>query len=188
MFMLNNMAAKKLNLGCGRNIKQGWVNLDLVSLPGVDIVHDVEKLPLPFKDEEFDEIRCDNILEHIEYIPVMKELHRILKPEGLLKIRVPHFSSRNNYVDPTHKKRFSIETFDFFVAESRAAREKGYYFDFRFSKIISRKIKFYKRGMFWPNRLVEPLINLRPGIQWWYESTYMCRLIPANDIVVELVK
>jgi len=182
------MDLKKLNLGCGRNVKEGWINLDCVGLPGVDIVHNIEKLPLPFDDEQFDEVRCDSILEHIEYIPVLRDLYRILKPGGLLKIRVPHFSSRNNYVDPTHKKHFSIDTFDFFVAESRFAREKDYYFDFHFSKITSRKIKFCKRGIFWPNRIIEPLINLGPRIQWWYESTYMCWLVPANDIVVELVK
>lgn len=180
------MSSKRLNLGCGRNIKKDCVNLDSVSLPGVDIVHDIEKLPLPFGDEEFDEILCENVLEHIEYIPILKDLRRILKPGGRLRIRVPHFSSRNNYVDPTHKKRFSVSTFEFFVEDSDHG--KDYYFDFHFSKIVSRKIKFYKKGIFWPNRIVEPLINLGPRIQWWYESTYMCRLIPANDVVVELVK
>ena len=180
------MRSKRLNLGCGRNIKKDCINLDSTNLPGVDIVHDVEKLPLPFGDQEFDEIICENILEHIEYIPVLKDLHRILKSGGSLKIRVPHFTSRNNYVDPTHKKCFSINTFDFFIADSY--HRKDYHFDFHFSKIASRKIKFYKKGIFWPNRMVKPLINLGPRIQWWYESTYMCRLIPANDIVVELTK
>ena len=59
------MSEKKLNVGCGANIKTGWINMDCVELPGVDVVHDIENLPLPFEDEEFDEIRCDNILEHI---------------------------------------------------------------------------------------------------------------------------
>lgn len=180
------MEIRKLNLGCGRNIKKDCINLDSVSLPGVDVVHDVESLPLPFGDEEFDEIRCDNILEHIEYIPVLKELHRILKPRGLLRIRVPHFSSRNNYVDPTHKKRFSIDTFDFFVEDSDHC--KNYYFDFHFSKITYRRIKFFKKGLFWGNRLIEPLVNLNRKAQCLYESTFLCRLIPANDIVAELIK
>ena len=177
---------KKLNLGCGRNIKKGYVNLDSVSLPGVDIVHDVEKLPLPFRDEEFDEIRCDNILEHIEYIAVLKDLYRILKPGGCVRIRVPHFSSRNNYVDPTHKKFFSMDTFEFFVANSKI--QKDYYFDFHFSKITHRKIKFFKKGLFWGNRLIEPLVNSSRKVQYLYESTFLCRLFPANDIVVELLK
>ena len=180
-----NMHSKKLTLGCGRNIKAGYVNLDKNNLPGVDVVHDIEKLPLPFHNEEFDEVLCENVLEHIEYIPVLRELHRILKGGGRLKIRVPHFSSRNNYVDPTHNKSFSVDTLTFFVDEET---DKGYYFDFHFSKIAGRRINFCKKGIFRPNRLVEPLINLGPGMQWWYESGYMCRLTPANDIVIELVK
>lgn len=169
-------------------MKNGWVNLDSADLPGVDVVHDVENLPLPFDNDQFDQIRCDNILEHVEYIPTLKDLHRILKPGGQLTIRVPHFTSRNNYVDPTHKKRFSIETLDFFVDESSVAREKGYYFDFHFSKMNQRKIKFLKKGLFWPNRLIEPLVNYSPKTQFLYESSCLCRLFPANDIVVELVK
>ena len=182
---MHAVSGKKLNVGCGSDIRKGWVNLDSVSLPGVDIVHDVEKLPLPFEDEQFDEIQCDNILEHIEYMPVMKELHRILKPGGLLKIRVPHFSSRNNYVDPTHKKHFSIDTFNFFV---EGLSGKDYYFDFHFIKITKRKIRFLKKGLFWGNRLIEPLINSSHKIQYLYESTFLCWLFPANDIVVELIK
>lgn len=180
------MGLKRLNLGCGRNIKQGWVNLDSADLPGVDIVHDIEKLPLPFDDEEFDEIRCDNVLEHVEYIPILKDLYRVLKPGGRLTIRVPHFSSHTSFGDPTHKKFFSSITFEFFVRNSRF--EKDYYFDFHFSGITYRKIKFLKKGLFWGNRLIEPLINSSSKIQYFYESSFLCRLFPANDIVVELVK
>lgn len=175
---------KRLNLGCGRNIKKDWVNLDSADLPGVDVVHNVENLPLPFGDKEFDEIRCDNILEHVEYVHVLKDLYRILKTNGRLKIRVPHFTSRNNYVDPTHKKLFSISTFEFFAEDSR----NPYYFGFHFSKISYRKIKFLKRKIYYINRLIEPLINLNEAMQVFYESTFLSRLFPANDIVVELVK
>ena len=176
------MWTKKLNLGCGRNIKQGWVNLDCTALPGVDVVHNVEKLPLPFGDGEFDEIRCDNILEHVEYIPVLKELYRILKPGGCLKIRVPHFTSRNNYVDPTHKKLFSISMFEFFVENS----SNDYYFDFHFTRINRRRIKFMKKGFHWPNRLIEPLVNLSEKTQILYETTCFSRFFPANDIFIEM--
>jgi len=164
------------------------VNLDRIQLPGVDVVHDLEELPLPFADGQFGEIRCDNVLEHVDYIPLLRDLYRILKPGGRLRIRVPHFTSRNNYVDPTHKKLFSIDTFDFFVADSQLGRDKGYYFDFHFSSIAYRRIRFLKRGFFWGNRLIEPLVNLTPNMQRLYETTFLCRLFPANDIVVELIK
>src|SRR3989339_1317786 len=123
---------KKLNLGCGNDIKQGWVNLDSAKLPGVNVVRNIEELPLPFGDGEFDEILANDILEHVEYVPVLKDIHRILKKGGKLTIRVPHFTSKTNFIDPTHKKRFSIETFDFFVSGTKRYRKRPYYFDFAF--------------------------------------------------------
>lgn len=179
------MDIKKLNLGCGRNIKHGWINLDSAALDGVDVIHNIEYLPLPFKDEEFDLIRCDNILEHVNYIPVLQDLYRILKPNGQLEIRVPHFTSRNNYVDPTHRNSFSISTFDFFVKNQT---DNDYYFDFHFSKITCRKIKFLKKGIFWFNRIIEPLVNLSSKSQIFYERSFLQSLFPANDIIVELIK
>jgi len=34
----------KLNVGCGRNIKEGWINLDSAALPGVELVCDLESV------------------------------------------------------------------------------------------------------------------------------------------------
>lgn len=133
---------QKLNLACGRIPLDGWINLDNKDLPGVDIVYDIEQLPLPFEDGRMDEILCYDILEHLDYIPLLQDLHRILKPGGMITIKVPHFTSRDNHIDPTHRKQFSIRTFDFFVEGSRY--ERDYYFDFKFSHFDSRKLIFLK--------------------------------------------
>ena len=110
---------KKLNLGCGKDIKEGWVNLDIADLEGVDIVFDLNNLPLPFKDNEFDYILCNDIIEHIlDYIPLMKELHRILKDGAIIEIKVPHYTYSRAYADPTHVRYFSMELFDFFVRKN----------------------------------------------------------------------
>ncbi len=176
----------KLNLGCGTDIRPGWVNMDIANLAGVDIVHNIETLPLPFADCHFDEILCQDILEHIEYIPVLKDLHRILKPGGILTIRVPHFTSRNNYIDPTHKKMFSNRTFNFFVSDSYLGR--NYYFDFSYSSTISLKLTFLKRPKYFYNYLIEPFINMREGNQDLYEDTFLSRLFPALNVEVVLRK
>ena len=39
---------KRLNLGSGTDIRKDWVNLDTAALEVVDVVHDINKLPLPF--------------------------------------------------------------------------------------------------------------------------------------------
>lgn len=185
------MNEKKLNLGCGKDIKKGWVNLDSVKLPGIDIVHNIEKLPIPFKNGEFDEILCQDILEHTDYVPILQELHRILKTGGKLTIRVPHFTSRNNFIDPTHKKLFSINTFDFFVKNSSfsKSKERQYYFDFYFDKISSSKITFEKSSRFlFYNRFVELLVNSSSKMKFLYEATGLSRIFPAENIVIEIIK
>lgn len=180
------MPLKKLNVGCGRDTKTGWTNLDAADLPGVNIVRDVEKLPLPFEDSEFDTILCQDIFEHIEYIPVFKDLHRILKKGGLITIRVPHFTSRRNFIDPTHKKMFSIRTFDYFVKNSRSERE--YYFDFHFEKMLFSRIIFEKNYYFY-NYLIEMIVNgSRKMKETVFESTVISRLFPADYIVFKLIK
>lgn len=184
---------RKLNLGCGTDIRAEYVNLDSTKLQGVDVVHDITKLPLPFKKEEFGEILCYDILEHVDYVPILKELHRILAPGGELVIRVPHFTSRNNYADPTHVRRFSARTFDFFAADSRVNKEKGrsYYFDFHFAHIESVRITFEKHMGFirTVNKyLIEPIVNRSRKMQDFYEATGFSRLFPAQNIEIKLQK
>ncbi len=175
---------KKLNLGSGRDIRKGYVNLDVIKLKGVDVVHDINELPLPFKSGEFDEILAQDILEHVEYIPILKELFRIMKKDGILKIRVPHFTSKNNFIDPTHIKMFSFETFNFFSSERKG---RNYYFDFLFSKVIFSKITFKKRKYVY-NYLIEPFVNSSRMMKSFYEYSFIGRMFPAENIVVELRK
>lgn len=185
---------KKLNLGCGTDIKVGWINLDSAVLPGVDVVHDIAKLPLPFADGMFDEILCHDILEHLDYIPVLRDLHRIMKKGGMLTIRVPHFTSKNNFIDPTHVRQFSVNTFDFFAKDTptqnkRIARERAYYFDFAFQRVTSRHIAFeHGSRIFWFNRCAEWVFNLTPRAQEIYESTLLSRIFPAENIEIALIK
>ena len=176
---------KRLNLGCGTDIRKDWVNLDIADIEGVDVIHDINKLPLPFEWEEFDYILCKDILEHFEYVPLLRELHRILKKGGMLEICVPHFTSQDNFIDPTHKKLFSFQTFEFFVTNSPFKRD--YYFDFHFARIMYSRITFHKRFLFY-NYLVELLVNLCEHSKKLFEATFLSRLFPAFNILIKLEK
>lgn len=181
---------KRLNLGCGTDIRSGWVNLDSTSgIPGVDVVHDLDVLPLPFADHTFDGILAQDVLEHLtDPVATLRELHRIMKPGGRLQIRVPHFTSRNNFIDPTHQTRFAIEWFDFFVAGSRRKTERPYYFDFVFARIASERITFEGVTVWTPfNPLVGWLVNRARRTRAAYERTPM-RMFPADNILMELEK
>ena len=81
----------KLNLGCGGDYIEGFVNIDLYA-DRVDARYDVEKLP--YNDNSIDEIRAYHIIEHFDYLKahdVLHEWHRVLKPGGVLRIETPDF-------------------------------------------------------------------------------------------------
>src|SRR5581483_6511417 len=168
------MASTKLNLGAGTDIRPGWVNLDSAAISGIDVVHDIENLPLPFDNASCSEIVAQDVLEHVDYVPVLRDLHRILAPGGTLTIRVPHFTSRNNFVDPTHRRLFSINTFDFFARTPRVKKleVRDYYFAFAFGELRSTRITFERSSrIFFLNRFVESWVNRSVRNQITYECT-----------------
>lgn len=105
----------KLNLGCGLNKLNGYINIDKEEKIDPDIVRDIER-GLPFNDNIIDKVLCSHILEHIkELFFVMNEIWRILKPDGILVIKVPPYDFEGAFSDPTHIRVFTPRTFKFFT-------------------------------------------------------------------------
>jgi SAM-dependent methyltransferase len=106
----------KLNLGCGSRPEPGWVNLDSVAQPGVDVVHDLDAFPWPFEDGEAEEIRAFDVYEHVNHpLEFMAECHRVLHSGGLLFIHTSYWKNRCSYTDPTHKRFLTEDSFDYWV-------------------------------------------------------------------------
>ncbi len=115
---------RKLNFGCGRKIlagAEGWVNMDVVPLPGVDVVHNMLEPPYPFPEDAFDYILASHVMEHVPQVVqgrdglllVTQELHRILKPGGTLEVRGPNPRVGIYYFNnPTHYRVITEWTFD----------------------------------------------------------------------------
>jgi hypothetical protein len=107
-----------LNVGCGRNIRPGWINLDSYPLPGVGLVADLElcgTVPLALPDNFVDEFLLSHVMEHIRNVlPMMQELHRVAKPNAVMKVHVPYGSSDDAYEDPTHVRQMFIGSFGYF--------------------------------------------------------------------------
>lgn len=111
-----------LDIGCGTNkYPFGKVTgMDIVDLLGVDIIHDMESFPYPFESESFDEIIMQHSLEHVSKdnganIKIIEEIHRLLKPNGILKVEVPigqwflYDPTHKNYVGYWYWKYFSVD-------------------------------------------------------------------------------
>jgi len=166
---------KKLNLGCGNDCKKDWINLDKHKLQGVNVVHDLNKFPYPFKENEFDFIYASMILEHLDnWVNAMEEIHRIMKNGGILRVRVPFFPSMYSVIDPTHKNFFTYLTFDYFTPQ----HELNYYSKARF-KIKKKKIIFSWNHFL---NILGFFINLFPV----FYSRYFSFIFPSNELFVEL--
>lgn len=102
---------KKLNFGCGKDIKKGWINVDIQEGDLIDKSFDFNKYPYPLKDNTFDEILLDNVLEHLPNPQkVMEELWRISKNNASIKIIVPYYNTYYAWGDPTHVTFFNEVT------------------------------------------------------------------------------
>lgn len=80
-----------MNIGCGKHYLKEWINLDCAPAFRDVQKHDVSS-GLPFKDASVDVVYHSHVLEHLdrnEGFRLIKECHRVLKPDGVLRIVVP---------------------------------------------------------------------------------------------------
>ena len=72
-----------------------WINVDVRPLSTVDIVCDFERQPLPFADDEVDQVYAAHCLEHIwPYKPLLHEIARVCRIGARVEIRVPHWNQQ----------------------------------------------------------------------------------------------
>src|SRR5215203_4716453 len=79
---------KRLNWGCGPCIAPGWINSDRNPGEGIDLSCDIRE-GLPLELNILDYIVSIHALQDLPYpdlLPVLKELHRVLKPRGVLRL------------------------------------------------------------------------------------------------------
>lgn len=119
-----------LLLGCGNNLtrmispeRKEWDNLHTVDIdPGVkcNTEWDLNKVPLPFKDNSVDEIHAYNVLEHIGqqgdyrfFFAQFEDFWRVLKPDGFLCAIVPGWETLWAFGDPGHTRVINNGTIRF---------------------------------------------------------------------------
>lgn len=142
-----NMEIKKLNLGCGKDYKEGWVNLDFNTFIKADVYHDFNK-GLPFEDNSFDIVLAKKSLEDVSDInKLIEEIWRVLKPDGLFKFHVTFAGSIFDYHYLHHKQRLIPRTFDVFIGATSLNKRWGYTTKARFKKkkVTVRPIFFHIR-------------------------------------------
>lgn len=185
--VINSPERVIVELGCGREKKQGRIGIDKIDLPNVDIVADMEN-GLPFlPDNSVDRIHCRSVLEHVEnFENLMREIVRVLKNDGTAHIFVPHFSNPYSYSDYTHKRFFGLYTFYYFTDNHHQLKRKvpNFYTDIRIN-ITSQRLVF--TSPFWFSKQIKKTIgfvfNCHRCLQEFYEA-HLSWFIPCYGIEI----
>lgn len=163
---MENKATKnlKINLGGGPNRKEGFLNIDRLSLPEVDVVADLSKgIPLP--DNSVNEIMALSILEHLDDTCfIMEEMYRVCANNAKIVITVPYLKSTAAFKDPTHRRFFSERTFEYFnksLVKQGALPDYNIRCDFKIEKI---SYKYYN-----PSGIRALLFNNRFFIRFFWD-------------------
>jgi len=109
---------QRLNVGCGADYREGWVNLDWDFYDKnlkADIYFDLNDIykgkKLPFEENHFEGIIMYDVLEHFpEPLPILKELYRVCKMNGFIIIKVP--CGRWVWDNLDHKHQFNFNSFN----------------------------------------------------------------------------
>ena len=171
----------KVNLGCGNVRKAGYVGVDIFPGPEVDIVADGRFMPF-FKSDSVEVVYASHVAEHVvDLHPLMKEIHRILKPGGRLVALVP-YGLRSLY-DPNHYHAFNETTFRFFTRNNGSGHEANRslqrfpLFDEESTRLdsLTQFLRFIPKLQF--------AIESRPKIAWLVaraQSTALFRVLPKG--------
>ena len=116
----------KLDIGCGKNKKEGFIGIDRIKFDGVDLVFNIVKRiailhpdpeepladplyeynKLPYEESSVDEIHFSHALEHftgVERAHILNEFYRVLKNGSKAHVIVPYWCSNRAYGDITHQ-------------------------------------------------------------------------------------
>ena len=110
---------RKLNFGCGADIREGYDNVDIQEDPRLFKSFDFDKYPYPFESNTYDVVVMRMIIEHLDRPDkALYELHRMCKPGAIIKIRTCFFNNIGMTNDMEHRHYFSHKTFEHFLIQT----------------------------------------------------------------------
>jgi hypothetical protein len=121
----------KLNIGCGKDYRRGYINLDTAKGIGADVIADITH-GIPFQANAFDEVLCNNVLTQIQspqtFVYVLNELWRVT--HGKIIVRVPNAKDICAFQDPMDCRRFTDQTFTYMQYGHRRYEQYGKHYGF----------------------------------------------------------
>ena len=110
--VIESRTPRVLDIGCGTNKTPGAIGMDVNPRTAADVIHDLDDLPYPFADDEFDEVIGRHVIEHVrDPMAVMCELHRITRSGGIVRLVAPHWTNPDFATDLTHRNHLNSYSF-----------------------------------------------------------------------------
>lgn len=178
----------KLDIGCGRRKREGFIGIDIAPGADADVYADPAQT-LPFGDDTVSEVWMNHVFEHLENpVRVMDEIWRVCRHGAKVEIRGPHFSSPHLiWGDPTHRRGLSLGTFQYFDGSWYGAQSR-----FKIESCALKKsntkfagFKAWYYPFVIPNLLIENVVNISPTWIHRYERS-LSRFIAFEEIQVVL--
>ena len=168
-----------LDVGCGRNKYPGAIGLDRNPHTAADVICDLDRVPYPFRDSQFDEIRVIHVIEHVaDVLATMQELHRLARSGGVIRIETPHYTDFSSFCDPTHRWHLNSFSFRYF-----GERDGGFGY---YTRVKMRERRVYVKLLrLWKWLGFELLVNHSFAFRKFWEH-YLCFLVRGKAIQFEL--
>ncbi len=176
---------KVLDVGCGWNKTPGAIGIDANPKTHADVIHDLGSIPYPFADNEFDQIVCSHVAEHVpDVMAFVTELYRITKAGGTIRITTPHYSNPDWATDPTHRNHFNSYSFNCFVDERQLF---PFYTDVRLKPIRT----YVSLANLWRGLGLEFIVNLDqrwPALRFTrkFWEFYLSTIFRGKELQLEL--
>ncbi|MBR8832032.1 MAG: hypothetical protein N5P05_000684 [Chroococcopsis gigantea SAG 12.99] len=121
----------RVDLGCGPWKAEGFIGVDIVPGPCVDVVADLSKR-FPFADNSVRMVKAFDVIEHLpDRLHTMNEIWRICEQDAIVDISVPSTDGRGAFQDPTHVSFWNHNSFKYYCVQFPNYWRLGLYYGFR---------------------------------------------------------
>lgn len=147
-----NINMKKLNFGCGADLKHRWDNVDMQKGEKIKINFDFDKFPYPLPKNNYEYVLLNQVIEHLIYPEkTLQELHSACRNGAIIRIETPHYTNKGAYNSLQHRGFFNEKAFTNFVNSTTLLQKNPYF------KLKSLNITPTKIGKIIPNFLRKKL-------------------------------